>query len=610
MTKVALPARAIVLAAGLGQRLGQSSAVQPKPLTPVAGRPILEHTLGHLANAGVREVVLVVGHLHEMVRESTGDTYAGMRIHYVLNEHPDSTNNLHSVWLARDYLDQDVLLFEGDVVFEAEVLARLGAFDGNAVAAAEPVRPLRGTVVEHDDEHRLVRYIDDRGQSGAFDHPDSLKTANLYLLRRPFLRERFLPALDDLNGRLSGQGYYDYAITAGLADGGHPWFVADITDLAWYEVDDPGDRRQAEFRLLSPPDQKRFLETLHGGYWRYGVKDHALLYNVHFPPAGMMEILQSDFDAVFRNYPSSHTPLTELAATVARRAPDEVVLANGSSELIKILARLRGNWAVPVPGFNEYENVVGTDRVKRFPLSGADFALPVEEYAAFVRESGVDTAVVVSPNNPTSAGVPLEELRTLARLVGPDVMLVVDESFVDFAPAPVGSLVPYLEEHPNVLVLKSISKVYGVGGIRLGYAVTADTEWAAVLRRELPIWDINGFAEEFLRVLPHFRSEFAESCVRMRDNTLALADGLAALPGVRVVPPDANFVFVELSGPVDAPTLSLELFRRHHILTKECSGKSMPGGDRYLRVSSRTMEENKVLVGAVAEILAEGRGGA
>ncbi|MEK8145627.1 aminotransferase class I/II-fold pyridoxal phosphate-dependent enzyme [Streptomyces sp. M10(2022)] len=251
---------------------------------------------------------------------------------------------------------------------------------------------------------------------------------------------------------------------------------------------------------------------------------------------------------------------------------------------------------------------MGSDRVERFQLNGPHFTLPVDAYAEFIKESGVDTAVVVSPNNPTSVGVPLADLRRLAGLVGPDVLLVIDESFVDFAQAPVASIVPYLDEHPNVLVLKSISKVYGVGGIRLGYAVTAITDLAAEMRRELPIWDINGFAEEFLRVLPHFRSDFADSCDRMRENTAALVDGLSTVPGIRVIPPDANFVFVEITAPIDAPELSLELYRRHRILTKECSGKSMPGGAQYLRISSRSKAENAVVTAAVAEIVAEARG--
>ncbi|WP_369184844.1 aminotransferase class I/II-fold pyridoxal phosphate-dependent enzyme [Streptomyces sp. Y1] len=610
-TPDAVPVRAVVLAAGLGSRLGEPSSRRPKPLTPVAGRPILAHTLGHLAGVGVQEVVLVVGHLREAVRELAGGEYAGMKIHYVVNPDPSTTNNLRSVRLAREFLDQDVFLLEGDVVFEPAVLERLAAApEASAVAASRPLRPLAGTVVRADADGVLTDYVDDRRQAGAFDHPGALKTANLYLLREAFLRERFLPALEELDRRLAGQGYYDYAVSDGLAAGGHAWRVADISDLAWYEVDDPGDQRQADFRFSPPREQQRILESLHGGYWRYGVTDHALLYNVHFPPAEMMEILRSDFDAVLRNYPSAHAPLTELAATIAARRPEEVVLANGSSEIIKILARLRGNWTVPVPGFNEYENVVGAERVHRYQLDAPDFRLPVEDYAAFVRRSGVDTAVVVSPNNPTSVGVPLADLRRLADLVGPDVLLVIDESFVDFAPAPIASIGPFLDRHRNVLLLKSISKVYGVGGIRLGYAATADTELARTLRAELPIWDINGFAEEFLRVLPHFRRAFADSCRQMRQNTLALAEGLAALPGIRVVPPDANFVFVELTGGIRAPELAHELFRRFRILTKECSGKSMPDGDAYLRVSSRSRAENEAVVAAVAEIVGGPRGAA
>jgi histidinol-phosphate/aromatic aminotransferase/cobyric acid decarboxylase-like protein len=261
-----------------------------------------------------------------------------------------------------------------------------------------------------------------------------------------------------------------------------------------------------------------------------------------------------------------------------------------------------GPVAVPVPGFNEYENVLRPGQLVPFPLAAPDFALDVDAYARVVRERGGRVAVVVSPNNPTSVAVPAADLRRLCAAVAP-ALLLLDESFVDFAAPPAGSLLPDLDEHANLVVLKSVSKVYGVGGLRLGFSATADPGLGRWIADRLPIWNVNGLAEEFLRLLPHFRADFEASCVRVRAETRELARLLAALPGAHVVPPDANFVLLRLPPGRVAAEVADALFAARGILTKDCGGKTMPDGDRWLRVASRTEAENAAVAAGLADVL-------
>src|SRR5215207_8619267 len=198
-------------------------------------------------------------------------------------------------------------------------------------------------------------------------------------------------------------------------------------------------------------------------------------------------------------------------------------------------------------------------------------------YARAVRDGDCRVAVVVSPNNPTSVAVPAGDLRRLCAAV---------------APPPAGSLLPDLAEHRNLVVVKSVSKVYGVGGLRLGFSATADPALARWISDRLPIWNVNGLAEEFVRLLPHFRADFHASCARVRAETRELAGLLAELPGVHVVPPDANFVLLRLPPGLPADRAADELFAARAILTKDCGGKTMPDGNRWLRVASRTAAEN------------------
>jgi histidinol-phosphate/aromatic aminotransferase/cobyric acid decarboxylase-like protein len=594
----------VVLVAGLGRRLGRASRDLPKPLTEVGGQSILERGIRTLAGAGVREVVLVTGHLAEVVRDRVGSRLAGVEVRYAHNPRYAETNNLYSLWCAREWLDRDVLLAEGDVAFGAELLGTVPAGTrDNVVFAGTHARELRGTVVRRDGAGRVTAYLTDRDQPDDFDTAGTLKTANVYLLRGEYLRAGLLPALAAevaAGGGNGSSGYYDYALAASF--GAARWVVADVTAVPWYEVDDPGDRLQAEYVFGTPADRRELLGGLHGSHWRFGVQDHELLCNVHFPPQRMVRAMAGALDALVRSYPAGSRLLAELVASVVDRSAPEVSVANGSAELIKLLAQVRGRVAVPVPGFNEYENVLRPGQLVPYPLAAPDFLLDVDAYAEAVREQDCRVAVVVSPNNPTSVAVPAAELRRLCRAVAPATVLL-DESFVDFAAAPAGSLLPDLGEHPNLVVLKSVSKVYGVGGLRLGFSATADPELARWIADRLPIWNVNGLAEEFLRLLPHFRADFEASCALVRAETRELAGLLAELPGLHVVPPDANFVLLRLPAGLPADRAADELFAARGILSKDCGGKTMPDGHRWLRVASRTPPENRALVDGLADVL-------
>ncbi len=218
--------------------------------------------------------------------------------------------------------------------------------------------------------------------------------------------------------------------------------------------------------------------------------------------------------------------------------------------------------------------------------------------------------IVTSPNNPTSMAVPRADLLRLGQLLAAeDVLLVVDESFVDFCDAG-QSLQDELTGNPNLVIVKSMSKAYGIGGLRLGYLATANLELAARLRAELPIWNVNGFAESFLRLLPRYQSEFRASCARVREDRDHLYTRLTKIDALHVYKPDANYVMVRLPETWTGPALTRALFTEHGILIKDCAGKSMPNGEQYVRIACRTKRENQRLAVALERVLGSDRAGA
>ncbi|MEU9029100.1 aminotransferase class I/II-fold pyridoxal phosphate-dependent enzyme [Streptomyces sp. NPDC048383] len=597
------PTKAVVLAAGLGRRLGLDTA---KPLLTVAGKPILIRTLENLAAAGVREAVLVVGYLADEVRTTVGESFAGMDVSYIESDAFRTTNNAYSLWLAHKHLDQDVYLVEGDVVFDGELLGALVGAEGDVVTAVAPFRPtMNGTVVTLREDGTVEEMLLPARQGPELDLATTFKTVNVHLLRERYLREEFVPALEALIADGGHGAYYELVIADTVTAGRFPVRGVDCGAVRWYEVDDLTDHGAAEYLFSASDDRLTMLENLHGGYWRYDLIDHRLLYNLYFPPTELVDELARDFRDALVHYPMGHQALQRLLGAVVRQPSERLVVANGASELIKILGGLLGRVGLVVPGFNEYEAVFDEADIHRIHLPAPAFTMDAALVAEEARRAGVAAVIITSPNNPTSMAVPRADLVDLAhRLADHDIRLVVDESFVDFC-APGHSLEPDLAELPGLTVVKSMSKVYGIGGLRLGYLLSADLAFVAAVRAALPIWNVNGFAECFLRLLPRYRDAFTASCARVRDDRDAMADLLAGLPGVEVYPPDANYVMVRLPEGASALDVVRRTFADHGILIKDCGGKSMPDGDRYLRLSCRTPDENAALTAALAAVLAE-----
>lgn len=354
-------------------------------------------------------------------------------------------------------------------------------------------------------------------------------------------------------------------------------------------------------------EKYEFISGQHGGYYRYDFTDHAYLYNLYFPPEAVFTKFKDHIHDLVLNYPVAQDALAGLVSKIINQPAERIVVGNGAAELIKIVAgHISGKLIVPVPSFNEYANASPSGQVVEFPLEFPSFQLDVDKFAAEAIRVKADVAVVVSPNNPTSLLVPKTELIRLAKqLDTQDCMLIIDESFLDFAETPNQiSLEQDIANHPNVAIFKSMSKAYGICGLRIGYMLTDNSRFAEAVRNGVPIWNINGFAEEFLRLLPDYQQAFTESCKQVRADRDSLYQKLCCIEGMTVFKPDANFVFCRLPDDAqDAPDISRQLFVKHNMYIKDCAGKTQPDSDRYVRIASRTEAENRSLVAALANVL-------
>ncbi len=497
--------RAVILAAGMGSRMGALTTSVPKCLVEVNGVPILFRSLHVLASAGVTEVVVVVGYEADQVRRRVGCTFDGMAIEYVDAPLFDQTNNICSLWDARRYLDEDILLIEGDVVFELDVVMGLREQAGCSMAVAADRAELSGTVVRHDDRGLVTSFILGAGRAALVDVKSVRKTVNVYLLRAEELRTTIVPELCRQVESGNVQAYYESVLRDLVAARALPDIAAvDVSASRWYEIDDHRDLENAEFMFLSPDCQYDRVQQLHGSYWRFGIVDHSYLYNLHFPPQAMLDHLHTELPELVTNYPVGQAEFDRLAAQWVEVPPENIVVGNGAAELIRVLGEhVIDTMTIAVPSFNEYENALRPDQLDRVSLDAETFDVDIDAFAESARRAGSNVAILVSPNNPTARSVGRREILELDdRLSSHGCRLIVDESFIEFSRAGrAASVEADLVGRPNLAVMKSMSKVFGIAGLRLGYLLTDDRDFASEVRSHLPIWNLNGFAESFLRHL-------------------------------------------------------------------------------------------------------------
>ena len=350
----------------------------------------------------------------------------------------------------------------------------------------------------------------------------------------------------------------------------------------------------------------RTISSRYGGFWNFDVQDFCYMTNRYFPPEEFLGSLASNLGTLLGSYPSTNSHLSCLVAEAMGSDGDKTVVANGASELISAIASLRmEHLAIPVPTFDEYRNRVLLQGKQVSPyLAEADFTLDVDGFIAHVQRSKADSVVIVRPDNPAGTLVSREDIVRMLQAFGSLGLVLIDESFLYFAGPDYRdlSVAGLIDRFPNLVIVNSMSKAYGVPGLRLGYAMSGDRDFVKDLRAALPIWSINSFAQFFLEHVGDYEAQFERSCEQVRNATDSLFRGLLTVDFVDPYPTRANYVLCRTQDPLTGSGVTERLFQDFGVLVNDCSGKS--GLDsRFFRVAARTTEENEGLVRILREMV-------
>ncbi|MBN1242921.1 MAG: aminotransferase class I/II-fold pyridoxal phosphate-dependent enzyme [Spirochaetales bacterium] len=601
--------RAIILAAGMGKRLGSYTREGTKCMVEVDGKALIDHALEAIGRAGIRDVTLVVGYRKERLMDHVGDRYPDLRIEYVDNAIYDRTNNIYSLWLARERMAQeDILLLESDLIFEPSLISEvLDDPSPNLAVVSRFESWMDGTVTMLGEDGRIVSVIDKEHFSWN-DVGDYYKTVNIYKFSKDFLAKYYLPFLDAWLKAFGDNVYYEQVLKV-LA------FLEDI-DLKghrvegrrWYEIDDPHDLKVAETLFSSAGDKLDRMNARYGGFWRFpALRDYCYLVNPYFPTERLSAEIRSSFADLVGHYPSGAAVQSQLAAKVFGTAESQIVVGNGAAELIDRLFRfVPGKAATAIPAFNEYPARIGAERFVPIPTAGRNFAYGADDLLEAL-SSGADAAVLVNPDNPSGRFMPEAELRRLVAEAGRlGKRLVVDESFVDFAErAERFTLIEegYLRANPHLVVIKSISKSYGVPGFRLGVLASGDGSLVAAIRKDLPVWNINSFGEFFLQVVDKYKADYRLACDRIAAERARFIGLLEETGALDVYPSAANYVMCGLREGPSARELAERLLDERQILIKDLSGKAGFPEGQYIRLAVRDREDDDYFIKSFREVL-------
>lgn len=592
--------QAIILAAGMGRRLGEFTANNTKCMLEVNGVRLIDRMLSQLANLDLARIIIVIGYEGRNLRDYIAGRYPSLKILFVENPVYDRTNNIYSLWLARGYMaEDDTLLLESDLIFEDGVLhAAVGSEHPDCALISKYETWMDGTMVRIDDDNNIVNFIPKK----AFKYSDTefyYKTVNIYKFSREFVVNHYLPFLDAYIRVLGENEYYEQVLRVITLIDNTGLKALPITGMHWYEIDDVQDLRIAEAMFATPEERLKKIQQSYGGYWRYpSLVDFCYLVNPYFPRQRMIDEMKANFEPLLRDYPSGMKVNSLLASKYFGIRHDYAVVGNGAAELIKsLMENIEGKVGVILPTFEEYPNRLDRERIVAFKPCNPDFSYTADELIEYYSANKVDNLLIVNPDNPSGNFIGMGGLgKLLDWTKSKGMKLVIDESFVDFADEALETTLlrnEMLEANPHLYVMKSISKSYGVPGLRLGVLASSDAKMINLIRKDVGIWNINSFAEFYMQIYGKYEKDYARSCDKFREEREKFFAELDSIPCLRVIPSQANYFLCEIMDRFTSHQLTLQLLTEHGILIKDCSSKKgFPKDRQYVRIAIRDREDN------------------
>jgi histidinol-phosphate/aromatic aminotransferase/cobyric acid decarboxylase-like protein len=325
------------------------------------------------------------------------------------------------------------------------------------------------------------------------------------------------------------------------------------------------------------------------------------------------EVIQTNkLRNILEFYPSQNRSIAKSLSRQIDIEAKNIFIGNGAIEIIQAVFHqfATGRTLINIPTFSSYyefiknpQNIIFNQLKKE-----ENYKLNIVEYIKIVKEQMPDTVVLINPNNPDGNFIDSKQLELLLLELVDIKNIILDESFVHFATNEEGdyqliSSDKLISKYPNLILIKSLSKDFGIAGVRCGYAIMNEEKVNTLLNNGY-LWNSNGIAEYFFRL--YTQSDFFEKYNNIRIRyileTQEFHRQLKKIPNIKIYSSQANFFLIELLNGKSASSVQAQLLYRYGIYVRNCEDKIGLDGE-FLRIASRTLEQNMIIISALKDIL-------
>ncbi len=500
-------------------------------------------------------------------------------------------------------------MFESDLIFEDSVIDLLLEDSRETLALVDKYESwMDGTCVKLTEDDDIEAFVP--GKKFKFSEiNDYYKTVNIYKFSKHFSETHYVPFLDAYQAALGQNEYYEQVLRV-ITMLDNPEIKAKrLNGQLWYEIDDIQDLDIASSMFI--PDENQRVEMLSGrfgGYWRYpNLIDFCYLVNPYFPPQKLMDEIKASFETLITQYPSGMRVNALLAAKNFGVHQENILVGNGAAELIKsLMSDFSGRLGVIRPTFEEYGHRYEEKDIIAFWPDNDNYSYTVDDLITFFKNKGIKNLVLINPDNPSGNYICKSELIRLIEWTKElGINLLIDESFVDFADELDSTLIEQniLDANEHLYIMKSISKSYGVPGLRLGVLASGNLNTIARMKKDVAIWNINSFGEFYMQIAEKYKKDYEEALRKFRAERSRFMSQLSQISGLRLIPTQANYIMAEVTSGITAKELNRCLITRYDILIKNLVAKLEKDGRQYIRLAIRNKEDNDKLITALREIL-------
>lgn len=601
--------QALMLAAGKGSRLGRYTKDNTKCMLEVNGKTLLERCIDALKEANINKLVLVLGYKKDNVINYIKDKGLDKKIEieYVFNEDYDITNNIYSLFLAKDiFKREDTILLESDLIYEPSIIKELieSKYD-NAAVLAKYEQWMDGTVVTLDSEKNILEFIEK--QDFDYDKINKYyKTVNIYKFSKEYIEKYYIPFLEAYVKAYGNNCYYELVlkVISGINKSLLKGYV--IKNKKWYEIDDCQDLDISELLFSKEENTLDLYKKRFGGYWRFeGLKDYCYLVNPYFPSEQMLNKLKYNFKELISSYPSTLYIQNKCISRFFNIDEEKIIVGNGAAEIINYLRNIiKGKIGVVIPTFNEYIRCFPDNEIIEINSCDNDYKITKEMLLSY--KDKVDNLIVINPDNPSGNFISKEDIMEIIDEYSKnDKKIIIDESFIDFADEDIRySLLSdnILEKYKNLYVIKSIGKSYGIGGLRLGVLCSSDYESLKIMKEKMPVWNINSIAEYFLQIFPIYKKDYEKSCSKISDERKFMIETLNKNDKIKVYNSQANYLMCELKES-NSSDLALYLLKNNNIFIKDLKNKKGFENKEMIRIAIKSHDDNIEIINAINSYL-------